>query len=259
MTHALDISLLSLSLFFLILLVPAAIFRYLGLGLNRNLVISFVRMGIQFSLVAVYLEYIFTLNSIALNLAWILVMLTAANVSILDRSGLAFRRFAVYTIPAHLLTLAGVLTAMLIVFDWEVLTRAQYLIPLAGMILGNILRTNVVALDRFHTELHRREDEYIQAVFLGASTREAVLPFVREACRAAVAPQLASVATMGLVALPGMMTGQILGGSSPVVAIKYQVLIMVGIFFSAAVSVFLAVVFSMRGAIDGWGRVEGKG
>jgi putative ABC transport system permease protein len=60
---------------------------------------------------------------------------------------------------------------------------------------------------------------------------------------------------MGLVALPGMMTGQILGGSSPVVAIKYQVLIMVGIFCSAAVSVFLSVIFSMRGAIDGWGRV----
>jgi putative ABC transport system permease protein len=52
-----------------------------------------------------------------------------------------------------------------------------------------------------------------------------------------------------------MMTGQILGGSSPVVAIKYQVLIMVGIFCSAAVSVFLSFVFSMRGAIDGWGRV----
>ena len=255
MTHASDISIISLLLFFLILLVPAAIFRYLGLGLNRNLVISFARMGVQLSLVAVYLEYIFTLNSIGLNLAWILFMIVAANASILDRSGLSFRRFARYTIPAHILTLIGVLAAMLVVFDRDVLVRAQYLIPLAGMILGNILRTNVVALDRFHSELHRREDEYIQSLLLGASTREAVLPFMREACRAAVAPQLASVATMGLVALPGMMTGQILGGSSPAVAIKYQILIMGGIFFSAAVSVFLAVMFSMRGALDDWDRI----
>lgn len=237
MTHASDISIISLLLFFLILLVPAAIFRYLGLGLNRNLVISFVRMGVQLSLVAVYLEYIFTLNSIGLNLAWILFMIVAANASILDRSGLSFRRFARYTIPAHILTLIGVLAAMLVVFDRDVLVRAQYLIPLAGMILGNILRTNVVALDRFHSELHRREDEYIQSLFLGASTREAVLPFMREACRAAVAPQLASVATMGLVALPGMMTGQILGGSSPAVAIKYQILIMGGIFFRGGICV----------------------
>ena len=255
MTHALDISILSLILFFIILIIPAGIFRYLGLNLNRTLLISFVRMGVQLSLVAVYLEYIFTLNSVLLNLAWILVMIVAANVSILDRSGLSFRRFARYTIPAHLLTLTAVLASMLIVFDWSVLARAQYLIPLAGMILGNILRTNVVALDRFHTELHRRQDEYIQSVFLGASAREAVLPFVREACRAATAPQLASVATMGLVALPGMMTGQILGGSSPVVAIKYQIMIMGGIFFSAAVSVFLSVMFSMRGAIDDWDRI----
>jgi putative ABC transport system permease protein len=125
-----------------------------------------------------------------------------------------------------------------------------------GMVLGNILRSNVVALDRFFSELRANQDMHVQYLILGASESEAVRPFLRNALRAAVGPQLGTVATMGIVSLPGMMTGQILGGSSPAVAIGYQIMIMISIFTAATVSVFLAVHFARKAAFDRFGRLD---
>jgi len=126
------------------------------------------------------------------------------------------------------------------------------------MVLGNILRSNVIGLDRFYSELGRREHEYIHYIFLGASFKEAVKPFLREAFKAAVTPQIATLATIGLVALPGMMTGQILGGSSPSVAIKYQIMIMIAIFVSVSISTFLSIYFSTKLSFDKFGRLENR-
>lgn len=79
-------------------------------------------------------------------------------------------------LPAHLLTSALVLAGFLLVFDLATLTSARYLVPLMGMVLGNILRSNVVALDRFFSELRAGEDMHIQYLTLGASPSEAVRP-----------------------------------------------------------------------------------
>ncbi|MDD4648914.1 MAG: ABC transporter permease [Desulfoplanes sp.] len=256
MNAAVSISLPSLGVFFLLLIIPAMLFRYMNLRLNRQLVIAFVRMVLQLSLVAVYLEYIFKLDNMAVNIFWILLMVLVANAAILKQSGLSFRRFFVVTYPCYALLAFCILGSFLIVLDAGTLFSARYLIPLAGMIFGNILRTNVVALDRFYSQVNRRDAEYIAYVSMGATHAEAIKPFLREACKAALGPQIASVSTMGLVALPGMMTGQILGGSSPAVAITYQLMIMVAIFLTSSLSTFLSVVVSSRSAFDGYGRIK---
>ena len=143
--------------------------------------------------------------------------------------------------PAYFISLIVIFTSLLIVFDFETLFSAKYFIPLSGMILGNILRGNVVALERFYSEIKDKYNDYIHLVSLGASFYEAIKPFVRKSFTAAVGPQIASIATMGIVALPGMMTGQILGGSAPTTAIKYQILIMIAIFAAVSISVYLAM------------------
>ncbi|WP_462324482.1 ABC transporter permease [Desulfoplanes sp.] len=256
MNATMDISVIQLACFFLLLIIPGLLFRYLDLRLTKEMIIGFTRMVVQLSLVAVYLEYIFKWDSMLLNLLWILVMVLVANGAILKQSGLAFPKFITVTYPCYAVLAMVILASFLIVLDAHVLFSARYLIPLAGMIFGNILRTNVVALDRFYSQLIRREDEYMAYVSMGATHSEAIRPFVREACRAAFGPQLASVSTMGLVALPGMMTGQILGGSSPVVAIKYQLMIMVAIFLTSSLSSFLAVMVSTLKSFDTYGRIN---
>jgi putative ABC transport system permease protein len=256
MNETMLITIPTLFMFAAILVFPVLIFRHLRLRLTRNLVISMLRMGVQLGLVAIYLEYIFKLDMLALNVAWVLVMIVVATGSILRQSGLSWRKCLWTILPAHLLTSLLILCGFLFVFDFVTVASARYLIPLMGMVLGNILRSNVVALDRFFSELRANEEMHIQYLTLGASEAEAVRPFLRNALRAAVGPQLGTVATMGIVSLPGMMTGQILGGSSPAVAITYQIMIMIAIFTAATVSAFLAVHFSRSVAFDACGRLD---
>lgn len=256
MNETMAISIPSLVMFSAILVLPVLIFRHLGLRLTRDLLISMARMAVQLALVAVYLEYIFRLDMLLVNAAWVLVMIVVATGSILRQSHLSWRRCLWAVLPAHLLTSLAILAGFLLVFDLATITSARYLVPLMGMVLGNILRSNVVALDRFFSELRAGEEVHIQYLTLGASPAEAVRPFLRNALRAAVGPQIGTVATMGIVSLPGMMTGQILGGSSPAVAIVYQIMIMIAIFTAATVSSFLAMHFARKAAFDPFGRLD---
>lgn len=253
---ATKISYVSLALYLLLIAIPIVIMVVLRIRLIKNVLISIIRMVIQLMFVALYLEYIFKLNSPWVNLLWILVMMLVANQAILKQSGLKFRVFFLSTMPAYLISIVFIFLTFFIVFDIGTLFSARYLIPLGGMILGNILRGNIISLDRFFHAVSKRQDEYIYYISMGASINEALKPFMSEAIKAAIAPYVATVATMGLVSLPGMMTGQILGGASPLVAIQYQIMIMVAIFVTSTVSTFLVLIFSSRMAIDRFGRLK---
>ena len=104
---------------------------------------------------------------------------------------------------------------------WE----PQYLIPIAGMILGNSMTSAALAGDRLQSDLFARRDEVEARLALGFSGREAVQPLVRAALRAAMIPTVNGMMTVGVVQLPGMMTGQILAGTSPLTAIRYQIVV----------------------------------
>jgi putative ABC transport system permease protein len=237
-------------------MIPILIFMYLKIRLIRNLLVSFIRMVCQLALVAVYLEYIFKLNYIWVNILWVALMIVVANQAILKQSSLRFKVFFLRTLPIYFFSILLNFATFLILFDVATFFSARYLIPIGGMVLGNILRGNIISLDRFFSALKKRQDEYIYYVSLGASTPEALLPFIGESIKASISPYLATVATMGLVSLPGMMTGQILGGASPVVAIQYQVMIMIAIFVTSSVSSLLVVVFASRIAMDRYGRLK---
>jgi putative ABC transport system permease protein len=93
-------------------------------------------------------------------------------------------------------------------------------------------------------------------LMLGASLREAVRPYLRDAIKAAVNPSVATMATMGIVSLPGMMTGQILGGAMPTTAIKYQIGIMICIFTAMVVAALVNILLSLPVAFDDHQRLK---
>jgi len=136
--------------------------------------------------------------------------------------------------PAAVAALAGSFLAVLFFFIFLIAGKsasdAALLIPIGGMLLGNSLRGNVVVLERFFRQMRDNRAEYELRLLYGASRNEALLPFMQIALRAGITPQIASMATLGIVSLPGMMTGQLLGGSTPMTAIQYQIAIMIGIF-----------------------------
>ncbi len=249
--ETIDISYPLLGIFYLILIIPILIGWKLKLGNIRNILISVVRMTVQLGLVGLYLEVLFRLNKWWLNVIWLLVMLFAASGTVVRNAGLKAKLF----LPVSTIGLAiGIFGTGAILLGVVVRPRplwdAAYVIPIMGMLLGNCMRGNILALERFYSAITKREREYIAYLSMGATFSEATAPFIREALTPALAPTLSVMATLGIVSLPGMMTGQILGGSSPMTAIKYQIALMVAIFTAIVVSIIISLLLSMRLAFN---------
>ena len=248
-----DISTLGMVLAFAPLLLPLVFLWFLGIRRHGNLLVSVARMGVQLWLVGLYLTYLFQWNHWAITFGYIFLMLAVANASVLRGSGLRLQLFA-YTLPALVIAIGATLAYYtLVVFVPDPLYDARYLIPVAGMLLGNSMRRTLITLERFYRSIRDDSEGYASLLTMGATVREATAPYLRAAYTAGVEPVLASIATMGLVSLPGMMTGQILGGSPPGVAIKYQVVIMVAIFIATEIATLLAIRLSLRRAFDEYG------
>lgn len=256
METALDISWLNLSLFSLTILIPFGINHYYQLKLTRDFSVSLIRMMTQLILVGLYLEFVFEQNSFFLNLAWLLIMTLVGASAIVSRAKLPRNLLLA---PVAIGLAVGLSPILLLLFGFiikpEPVYSAQYLIPVSGMLLGNSLSGNIVALQNLFTAFEQRKGEYEAALSLGASPVYSAAPFVRDAMQKALAPILASMATTGIVTLPGMMTGQILGGASPMLAIKYQIIILIAIFVMMSISLTLSLQLSLKRAVTKEGRV----
>lgn len=254
MNPIIDISLLSLAGGYLLLIFPGAIMLYLRVGMMKETAVAVLRMTVQLLFVGLYLQVVFKLDNPFLNLAWVAAMILVADLSILKGCRLKLKRFL---LPMFTALVVG--TVLPMIFFAGIILRlpgwfeAQYVIPLAGMILGNCLRADIIGLNRFYQSIHKNEKAYHQSLAYGAALTEAVAPFFREALRSALAPTIASMATIGLVSLPGMMTGVILAGADPFTAIKYQIGIMIAIFSGTAITVFLAIRLTVANSFNAFG------
>jgi len=208
-------------------------------------------MVVQLTLVVIYLRYIVDLNNIFLNLAYIIVMIFVASMSIINSTPLALGK----VIIPILFSLLVPNILMLVFFNGIViridqLFDAKYMITIGGMLLGNGLSGNIVGLTTFYSGLKKDIEIYNYDLALGATRFEAMLPYYKEAVLVSINPTIASMATIGLVSLPGMMTGQILGGTVPLEAIRYQIAIMIAIFVTKYLNIFLAIGLTSMSMFD---------
>lgn len=246
-----DISWLSLACGSLSLIIPILIFQYYRTGLNKQLLYSFGRMIVQLLFVGVYLQYIFNLDSMIVNFAWVLIMMFAAAFTIVKRSELKRKTFILPVIYGICGDLAiNLALYIFIVMSPEKFLTARIMIPIIGMVVGNCITNTIISLRSFMKILVSDENRYRYRLMAGATRSEALRPIIAEALRTSFAPKLASDATVGLIWLPGMMTGQILGGSDPLIAIKYQILILVTIFVGGVVTSFISLNYCKRLLFD---------
>ncbi|AKB52131.1 YbbM seven transmembrane helix protein [Methanosarcina barkeri str. Wiesmoor] len=254
-----DISYTSLIFCFFLLAIPIFISWKIRLELEKSTLEAVFRMSIQLFLAGIFLNFIFNLNNGLLNLAWVGIMIFFASYTAIKSVDLNVKKLFVPIILAIAFSsLAVLLYFNKFVINLENLLDARYLIPIAGMFLGNSLRGNVVGIGDFYSDIKRNENRYLYSLSLGAGMYEAVLPYLRKSLRAAVKPTLANIASVGIVTLPGMMTGQILGGASPLVAIKYQITIMIAQYVSTLLGTTLSILTSFRTAFDEYGLVNKK-
>ena len=238
----LDLSWWQLGLALLLIVVVIAISLRQRLGLETDLAIGAVRTIVQLYLVGLILAAVFS----AARWYWVLLILavmtaiaTHAAVSRLSKPlpGVYWIATAALTISTAA-TLAWVIGLVVRPRPWW---EPQYLIPIAGMILGNSMTSAALAGERLQSDLFARRDEVEARLALGFSGPEAVQPLVRATLRAAMIPTVNGMMTVGVVQLPGMMTGQILAGTSPLTAIRYQIVVVFMLAVATAVGSLLFV------------------
>ena len=251
-----DISNISMLLGLLLMALPIYFFWKYNTGMVKSTIIAIARMVVQLLLVGLYLKYLFLWDNPLLNIAWVLIMVVVATETSLTRTKL---KRSVMMIPL----LVGFVSASLlvglyflgVVLKLDNIFNAQYFIPILGILMGNMLGVNVIGLNTFYYNLLREKNRYYYLIGNGATVDEATAPFVRQALTRAFSPAIANMAVMGLVALPGTMIGQILGGSSPDVAIKYQMMIIVITIAASIISLMSTIYLSKRATFDAMGRI----
>ncbi len=243
----LDLSLWQVGLAVLLVAVVVVVSARQALGLERDLVVGSVRTVVQLYVVGLILAVVFATArwyAVALILVVMTAVATQAAVARLRKPlpGGHWIAAAALTVSTAA-TLAYVIAVVVRVRPWY---EPQYVIPIAGMILGNAMTSAALAGDRLQGDLRSRADEVETMLALGFSGREAVQPLVRASLRAAMIPTVNGMMTVGLVQLPGMMTGQILAGASPLTAIRYQIVVM----FMLAVATALSSLIFVRLAVS---------
>lgn len=250
-----DISIFQLVIGFVLVLIPTAILYYYRTGIVKAMLVSIVRMTVQLFLVGFYLNYLFEWNNAWVNISWLLIMMGVCTVDLINRIKMPLKVLFIPIYMATFVSLAFIVVYFLKgVLAIDNLFDSRFFIPICGIVLGNILSSNVIGLNAFYGGIVRERQQYYYLLGNGATQQEAIAPFIKDALVKAFNPTIANMAVMGLISLPGTLIGQILGGSSPDVAIRYQIMMMIIIFTSSILSLLTSLLWSARYTFDAYGR-----
>jgi putative ABC transport system permease protein len=246
-----DISWVDLGLAAALVLVAVAISRWQKLGLAGSFLSGAVHAVVQLVAVGYVLVYVFAVARWWLVLLTLAAMLAMATATATRRSGrpTAKDRRAMWTISGTAmfvsagLSLAYVTAVVLRVQPWY---QPRYLIPLFGMIVGNAMNGAALAAERFQSEMESRRREVEAYLALGATPARAAAEPVRRALVASLIPAVNGLMVVGLVQLPGMMTGQILAGQSPLLAVRYQIVVAFTLAGATAMTTVMVVLWYRR-------------
>ena len=217
------------------------------LGIEKEILIGAVRTFIQLVIIGYILKYIFDLKTWYIILLMILLMSIVAGHNAVKRQ----RRnipglFYIVTLSILLGSGVAMFTLIGLILRVEPWYKPQYLIPISGMMIASAMNGAALAIDRLIGETKNRRLEIEAALALGASPFKAIIPLVREAARAAMMPTINSMMIVGIVQLPGMMSGQIIGGVEPEQSVRYQIIIMYMLTTSVTITCISVLYFLYR-------------
>ena len=201
----------------------------LHLGVEKRVLVAALRSAIQLSLIGLVLNFLFAQTSFALTGLWAWVMLGVAGWEVVARQKHRYRGawgFGIGTLSMFVSSFSVIILALILIIGVEPWYQPQYLIPLLGMLLGNTMSGIAITLDNLSRQAWEGRGGIEARLLLGQSWECAIRDIRRDSIRAGLIPIINSMAAAGLVSLPGMMTGQILAGSPPMEAAKYQMMIL---------------------------------
>lgn len=241
MNHVIDLQLWQMVAAYIFVLIVMLIVKTKGIPREKEILISSIRMTIQLILTGYILVYLFEASS---PLYTILVLITMEIFSVFNiikrtKSKLSLRLKQIIALSMFAGTVSCLLYFLLVVVRISPWYDPRYFIPIAGMLIGNSMTGISLGVSRLIDGMQTQRHLVEGALMLGATPQVASKQIVDTAFDSAILPTINSMVCMGIVFLPGMMTGQILSGTSPLTAIEYQIAIMLGILGSVSLTVLL--------------------
>ena len=214
----------------LYLLIPVFVvgyFYFRWVGNKLEILYASARMLLQLLLVGYLLAYLFEAKTSYLSIVIIIVMINAA--SLITLRNITHKNLQVYKSVFVAIFIGGSLNLILVIYfvlDLDSFSEPRYVVPIAGMLYANCMNTVSLVAERFEKESQIHSYEEARAISF----------------RASLIPQINSFLAVGLVSLPGMMTGQILAGTDPIIAVRYQIMVMFMVLGSSGISTILYLI-----------------
>ena len=251
--HLISLSAYDLGLAAALVILLALLSLRMQLGVASQILIAASRTVVQLLLIGLVLKVIFATD----HPAWLgllsLAMLLLAGREVMARQKYRLRGwmgFGLGTLSMFISSFSVTLLALLVIINVEPWYTPQYAVPLLGMLLGNTMNGISLGLDRLNQTAWQQRRIIEARLMLGWDWKRAIGDISHDSIRTGLTPIINAMAAAGIVSLPGMMTGQILAGSPPMEAVKYQILIMFLITAGTGFGTFAAVRFGSRRLFD---------
>ena len=238
-----DVSYLSLFLALSLVLVALIISSKEKLGLTKDIIASVLRTIVQLTVVGYLLYYIFDVDNIFLTLAMVLIIVYNASRQADKRNPNHKKRFHQSFLAIFLAT--G-LTLTVLILSGAIQFLPSQIIPITGMIASNSMVAIGLCYREMNSLFRDQRQQVLEKLALGAPVQLASASIVRQAIRTAMQPTIDSAKTVGLVSLPGMMSGLIFAGVNPIFAIKYQIMVMFMLLSATSLGAVIAAYFAYR-------------
>ncbi len=238
-----EISFYSFAIVYVLLLIVLVIMKITKINKAKEIMFASFMMTIQLILAGYILSYLFANPYPAYTLLYLGIMFAFASRRILHKKILLNRQFKQSIACSFLVCCTLIPLFFVTIITEQSFFNPQYTIPITGMLVGNAMTGFNLALKSFQENLLQNEAKNTCLLMLGVHPEKILRPYVSSALENALYPTINSMLSMGIISLPGMLTGQILAGADPTSATLYQIAIMVAISATVCMSVYLGLYF----------------
>lgn len=223
--------------------VAVALSFFERLGLEKDIGVAVVRSFAQLAAIGYVIDFVFGLENPLAVVGLLCVMVAFAGWTSSRRARGVPRALVMAT---GSIAVAAAATLGLLLLLQVVPPTARYLIPLGGMVIGNSMNTASLTLTRLRDDVREQHLKVEAALALGATSRQAVSPILKNSLRSAMIPLIDSTKTAGIVFLPGAMAGMIIGGAAPLEAVKLQIVVLYMLLGSVSIAAISVGLLSYR-------------
>jgi len=237
--NALDFTIWQVGFAYIFLLVVLLIVHIKKIPRKKLLIIASLRMTLQLIIVGYILVYVLDYPNPYITVLIVLIMLAFAVFTVYQRAKHAIKMDLKKMVALAMLigVSLNLLYFMFVILQLDPWYEPQYFIPISGMIIGKTMTGVSLGINNLLTSMKDNQAKVEGAIMLGASPKVASKSIINEAFDEAMLPTVNAMVGMGIIFLPGMMTGQIIAGQSPIMAVKYQISVMLGVLGTVAVTV----------------------